>query len=165
MKSAWMVPAAVLLLSAAGPAAASEGSAVETEMLLGEFRGEKLLGAPYAWSLPPLPDAAAEDVSRIRSRAGRFRAVVFLGTWCGDSRRHVPEFMALMEAAGIGETHIRYVGLDREKALPKRFSRYRIDRIPTFVIESGGRELGRIVETPERSLHGDLAALLERIPD
>jgi hypothetical protein len=40
--------------------------------------------------------------------------------------------------------------------------RYRVERVATIIVTRGGAEIGRIVETPEKSLEEDLLDILER---
>lgn len=93
--------------------------------------------------------------------SGDLETVVFLGTWCGDSRREVPHFMRIAEKSGIPTERIRYYGLDRTKKSPDGLTdAYRIERVPTFIFLMGGKEIGRIVELPRSTLEGDLFEIL-----
>src|SRR5512140_3208127 len=41
--------------------------------------------------------------------------IVFLGTWCPDSRREVPRFLKVADEAGIPPERIKLYALDRTK--------------------------------------------------
>jgi thiol-disulfide isomerase/thioredoxin len=87
--------------------------------------------------------------------------VVFLGTWCSDSRREVPHFLKIADQAGIPMSRITLFALDRQKQSPDGTAKhYDIDRVPTFVFLKEGEEVGRIVETPKTTLEGDIVAIL-----
>jgi thiol-disulfide isomerase/thioredoxin len=87
--------------------------------------------------------------------------VVFLGTWCSDSRREVPHFLKIMDQAGIPMTRVTLYALDRQKKTPDgTANRYDIERVPTFVFVKNGDEIGRIVESPKTTLEGDIVAIL-----
>lgn len=102
-----------------------------------------------------------EFVELIRESAGDAEYLVFVGTWCGDSRREVPRFLRIAEEAGIPPERIRLYNLDRTKTSPDGLTaRWEIERVPTFIVLRGGREIGRIVERPRSTLEGDLLMIL-----
>lgn len=88
--------------------------------------------------------------------------VIYLGTWCPDSRREVSRFWRVLDEAG-GELPftVRFVGVDRAKTEPAELvSGADLHYVPTFIVRRGGVEAGRIVETSPRSVEEDLLALL-----
>ncbi|MGA9116906.1 MAG: hypothetical protein WB626_09035 [Bacteroidota bacterium] len=87
--------------------------------------------------------------------------LVFLGTWCGDSRREVPRFLRIIEGGAFPAARARFYGLDRKRSSPGGFERpFNIERVPTFVFLREGAEIGRIVETPLVSLEVDMLRIL-----
>ncbi|MCX6549786.1 MAG: thioredoxin family protein, partial [Acidobacteria bacterium] len=110
---------------------------------------------------PYVPDAAA--IARIKARASDVTVVLIMATWCPDSKRELPRFFAIMDAAGIRESSVTMVGVDRGKkdteGLTERFG---ITRVPTFVFLRNGAEVGRVVErTPTGStLEAEVAWVL-----
>jgi len=119
-----------------------------------------------------IPDG--EIVSRIKKALPEDLSIIcVLGTWCGDSRREVPRFQEVMKTCNIEEKKLKILAVDRSKAesqdptyaelinWSKRVREYLgVKAVPTFIICSGGKELGRIVETPEVSLEEDLLQIL-----
>jgi thiol-disulfide isomerase/thioredoxin len=86
---------------------------------------------------------------------------VIYGSWCRDSKMHVPEFIKVMEKAENPNIRVRYIGVDRKKNDPERLAKKRkIERVPTFIVFQKGKELGRIIETPEISIEDDLVKIL-----
>jgi hypothetical protein len=95
-----------------------------------------------------------------------------MGTWCGDSQREVPRFWRLLADAGNPNLRLNMVAVgragddaaDRVLADLGLGGGYRaehgIEKVPTFIFSQGGRELGRIVETPVVSLGADAAGIL-----
>lgn len=73
--------------------------------------------------------------------------VVFMGTWCDDSKFIIPKLYSITEAAGYSEKGITLFGTDREKTstgnLAEAFS---IINVPTIIVMKAGKEAGRIVE-------------------
>ncbi len=87
--------------------------------------------------------------------------LVFFGTWCPDSRREVPRFLKVVDMARVPADRVRLYALDRTKKSDDGLSeKYRIERVPTFIFERGGREIGRITEAPESTIEGDMVSIL-----
>jgi thiol-disulfide isomerase/thioredoxin len=87
--------------------------------------------------------------------------IVFYGQWCGDSKRQVPRFMRVIEAAGWEQGRIRYYALDRSKKSDDGLTeKYSVELVPTFIFLRNNEELGRIVETPRTTLEGDMIQIL-----
>jgi len=102
-----------------------------------------------------------EFVEMIRQTNSGVQVLVFLGTWCGDSKREVPRFLRIVDAAGISMDRISLYALDRNKASPEGVeARYGIERVPTFIFLKKESEIGRIVETPRTTLEGDILTIL-----
>jgi len=87
--------------------------------------------------------------------------LVFLGTWCPDSRREVPHFLKIADECGIGSSRIRLYALDRSKKSNDGLTdQYHIELVPTFIFLKNGAEIGRITEKPHGSLEADMLAIL-----
>ena len=106
------------------------------------------------------PDAAAAQA--LGTVAPGAEVTVFLGTWCGDSRREVPRLWKAIDAeGGTVPFQIRYVGVDHDKKEPAALIKANDVRyLPTFIVRRGGQEVGRIVETSPHGVEQDLLALL-----
>lgn len=106
------------------------------------------------------PDAgAAKTLGTVEPGA---EVTVFLGTWCGDSRREVSRFWkALDTEGGAVPFQVRYVAVDHAKKEPADLLKENDVRyLPTFIVRRGGHEVGRIVETSPHGVEQDLLALL-----
>lgn len=89
---------------------------------------------------------------------------VFLGSWCGDSRREVSRlFRALEHVASIGPLPftIRFIGVDRAKTAPGFTEGAGLRYVPTIVVRREGVEVGRIVESAPDGVDRSLLALLD----
>lgn len=113
-------------------------------------------------------DAVFKEHKREFKRLFKNRSVqIFMGTWCGDSKREVPRFMKIMDFLDIPKNKIQLIGVNRKK---EAFEGYelgkRIKRVPTFIFyqhEFADRtptEIGRIVEYPVESLEKDMLKIL-----
>ena len=127
----------------------------------------QVLGHGAGWQAEH--DRYAPDVgvvARLRAALGAradLRVTVVYGDWCGDSRVNTPRFAKLWRALGEVATRITYWNVDRRKQEPTGYTaRYLIRKVPTFVIEQGEREVGRIIEWPSTSLEADLLEIVGR---
>lgn len=131
-------------------------------MLVGPTTREKVEAAPE-WvqaEVDAKPDAGvAQGLGTVEPGA---EVTVFLGTWCGDSRREVPRFWkALDTEGGAVPFQIHYVGVDHDKKQPADLLKENDVRyLPTFIVRRGGHEVGRIVESSPHGVEQDLLALL-----
>ncbi len=92
---------------------------------------------------------------------------IFLGSWCGDSKREVPRMLKILDAAGMDTSKVSLVFVDNStdtyKQSPAHEEKNRnIHHVPTFIIYRDQKEAGRIVESPVASLEKDLLAILEQ---
>lgn len=87
---------------------------------------------------------------------------IFLGTWCGDSKREVPRFLKIIEQTGLtSKDKVHLYAVDRKKKLENGLAKKNnIQRVATFIIKNDGEEVGRIVEFPKKSIESDLVKIL-----
>lgn len=86
---------------------------------------------------------------------------IVMGTWCSDSRQHVPDFFAIMDYLGVPDSIITIICVDREKqAVTFSIEDKKIELVPTFIFLKKGAEIGRIIETPQKTLEKDMLSIL-----
>jgi thiol-disulfide isomerase/thioredoxin len=110
-----------------------------------------------------LDTSTVEDlfVPLIRMSYAGERVIIIFGPWCGDSKREVPKFLKLADAAEISVDSVRLYAVDRTKTSDDGITeRYHLEKVPTFIFESDGREVGRIVETPKTTMAADVLEIL-----
>ncbi len=137
-----------------------------TKIIIGEFPIEILQTDDFKWfseGYSKFVIEEKEDFEIIKSKANKFDVLIFLGTWCSDSREYVPKFMKIADEAGIARKHIKMIGLNRDKTLKGLTDKYDIKRVPTFIFLQNGKEIGRIVEHPRVSLTKDIAKIVGQI--
>ena len=84
-----------------------------------------------------------------------------MGTWCGDSRREVPRFYKIIDNLNFDENKITVINVNRKmEAKGIDVQSLEISRIPTFIFCINNKELGRIIETPKKSLEKDLMGII-----
>lgn len=149
------------------PTAEAQGGKVQepakSEDLVGPATREQIEGSSPEWvqaQVDAKPDAAtAKALASVPPGA---EVTIFLGTWCGDSRREVPRFWrGLDETGGAVPFQVSYITVDRLKKEPAGpVTENDVRYLPTFIVRRDGREVGRIVETSPNGIEHDLLALL-----
>lgn len=140
--------------------------------LLGKASRKRLEQAPFGEWYNKNYDSYVVDsaaVSRLRSELAGKQIMVFMGTWCGDSRREVPRFFKILDCCGIDTGAVQLITVaasaDKYKQSPGHEERGRdIFRVPDFIVLDHGRELGRVVESPVTSLEKDLLSIVSGAP-
>lgn len=89
---------------------------------------------------------------------------IVLGTWCGDSKLQVPYFLKVLDAAKLNEKQVEFIAVDGKKETENGLTNnLNIQRVPTFIVsDKSGKELGRIVESPKKSIESDLVEILNK---
>jgi tetratricopeptide (TPR) repeat protein len=92
---------------------------------------------------------------------------IFLGSWCGDSKREVPRMLKVLEAASFDTANIKIIFVDNALNVYKQSPQHEekgknIHHVPTFIVYENDKELNRIVETPVVSLEKDLLSILSK---
>lgn len=130
--------------------------------VIGLTSREEIEAAVPAWRAA----AAAADVEEETARAladvpPGAEVDVYLGTWCGDSRREIGRlFRALERVPEPRPFALRLVGVDRAKTAPGLTEGVELRYVPTIVVRRDGREVGRIVESAPRGIERELLDLL-----
>ena len=135
--------------------------------LLGVCTEERLTRAPYdSWFVKNYNaytlDSATAD--RLKGSLKGKSFVIFMGTWCGDSKREVPRIFRILRYAGIAPSSVQLVMVSDADSLYKQSPGHEekgrdIFRVPDLIVLDHGRELGRIIESPVVSLEKDLLSV------
>ena len=108
------------------------------------------------------------ELTNAISNPGQYTYEVFLGTWCGDSRREVPRMEKIFSEMGIDMSNVLIVTLDRDKISPNGEQEGKdIRYVPTLIVNKDNQEIGRIVESPSSetaTLESDLFEISLCIP-
>ena len=126
---------------------------VSREAILAHNPGWQDLVAAYQ----PKPEA----LERLRGLGREVRIEVYFGSWCSDSMAHVSAFFKVLDLADTPLLQAAYFGVPEAKDKRAPYIEGKdIVKLPTFIVLVGGRELGRIVETPKKSVEEDLVKIL-----
>lgn len=108
----------------------------------------------------------AEAVTSLKNKKDKVQFIVFGGTWCGDTKQLLPQFYKFTKAAGLDETRITLIGVDRKKTTISNLTQaLGIQYVPTFIVMADGKEVGRVVEygkygAPDK----ELGEIIAKIP-
>jgi thiol-disulfide isomerase/thioredoxin len=106
--------------------------------------------------------AQRKIINKIRKLDQDYVIVMVLATWCHDSKEQVPRFYRILDEAGIPADVITGICVDGEKLggdIP--IDNYKLEYVPTFIFYRNGKEIGRIIETPEVSLEEDMLKIID----
>ncbi len=115
-----------------------------------------------------LPDPVVKD--KLKKLVTKDISIqLFLGTWCGDSRREVPRMLKLLDDLDFPGKNLQLIALGGGDSLIKQSPQHEesgkgIFRVPAIIVYRNGIELNRINEFPVTSLEDDLYAILNRQP-
>ena len=138
------------------------------KMLLGTWGKEKLMQEPYSvWFTKNYSDYILDSVvcEQLRSKISGKDFVIFMGTWCGDSKREVPRMFKILDFCGVKSSHIKLTMLNNADSFYKQSPAHEeygmnIHRVPDLIVLENKKEIGRIIESPVTSLEKDLLAIM-----
>jgi len=140
------------------------------DMLIGKCTRSALQTAPFSEWFNTNYDAYKVDsftCTFIKPLLAGKSITIFMGTWCGDSRREVPRVLKMLDCCGFPQNKLSLVMLSNKEGEYKKSPQHdeqgkNIARVPTVIIEEKGTEVGRIIEYPVESLEKDLLAILKK---
>ena len=140
-----------------------------TPILLGKIDKEGLTKVPFnEWFQKNYKAYIVNSalVKTYKASLKGFKIKIFLGTWCGDSKREVPRFYKVLENIHFPLEQLEVVAVDRAANAYKQSPTgeekgLNIHRVPTFVFYKDGQEVNRIVESPKSTFEYDIKAILE----
>lgn len=104
-------------------------------------------------------------VEKIKPLLDDISITIVMGSWCGDSQEQIPNFYKIISLLNFDENKIQLIAVDRKKhareydALVQSLN---IELIPTFIFYKNGKELGRIIESPQETLETDILKILNQ---
>lgn len=135
------------------------------DMLIGEVVKEDFMKEPYiSWFEVNYEEYEVDTsvLKKLKKDIKKTKITVFLGTWCGDTRREVPRFIRILDELNFDHKHVEFIALDRSKAAPGyKPQDFDVQYVPTFIFFKNGKECGRIIESPSESLEMDMANILK----
>lgn len=101
----------------------------------------------------------------LKEKLADYQIKLFLGTWCGDSKRETPKFIKILDTADFPMEQLEIIALDHRKGRYKTSPSgeekgLNIIKVPTIIFFRDGKEVNRIVESPLESLEEDMAQII-----
>jgi hypothetical protein len=141
-------------------------------ILLGYCSQKLLLAPPFnSWFIPNF-DSYQPDSTYLAALEKAFkkkRIEIYAGTWCGESKADLPKFLKILQVAHVDSLQIKLIFLNNTAELFKQSPQHEeagknIVRTPTYIIYSGKKEMGRIIDSPIESFEKDLLKILRNEP-
>jgi tetratricopeptide (TPR) repeat protein len=137
--------------------------------LLGKTSRQRMTQAPFdTWFNKNYADYTIDSntANQLKPLVKNKQFIIFMGTWCGDSRREVPRMYKLLEYCGVKPSQIQLVNVDNRDSVYKQSPGHEerglyISRVPDLLVYDNNKEKGRIVESPVFSLEKDLLAIVD----
>ena len=135
-------------------------------MLVGIIeRGMLENSGDYYWYMPEFEEYQVDSLTldKYDGLLEDKQITVVMGTWCGDSHREVPRFFKILDYLNYSSDKVYLIAVNRQKlGIADEVNELNIERVPTFIIYDKNRnELGRIIESTDKSLEKDLLKILQ----
>ena len=176
-----VIAISIFVLAACAPKMATQQTQpVNTEIidkkgnliLLGKCTRERLARAPFdVWYTKNFDTYTVDSATanQIKPLLKNKQFLLFMGTWCGDSRREVPRIYKILDYCWVKPSQIQLITLNNSDTAYKQSPGHEerglnIRRVPTLLIFENQREVGRVVESPVTSLEKDILAIVTGQP-
>jgi thiol-disulfide isomerase/thioredoxin len=135
----------------------------DTSLLIGTIEHKDIKG--YSWYGKTFSEYTPDQTSvdGLKPFVNDLKVMAVMGTWCSDSHELLPAFYKISEQAGISDNQIELIAVDRKKHCPMPdITSLNIEYVPTFFVFYKGKLVGKIVETPNKTLEADMLELLTK---
>ncbi|WOD44841.1 thioredoxin domain-containing protein [Hwangdonia lutea] len=140
------------------------------ELLLGEISKFDLTKNTFnTWFSKNYDDYLVNKgiAKQLKDSLNQYEIKAFLGTWCGDSKKEVPRFYKVLEAAKFPENQLQVIAVNSTKEAYKQSpdgeeKGLNIHRVPTFIFYKNGKEINRIVEHPKETFERDMLTIVSK---
>jgi tetratricopeptide (TPR) repeat protein len=136
-------------------------------VLLGTHTKKDLQQSPYnAWFDKNYTEYKIDSVTadQLKPFLKNKQFEIFMGTWCGDSKREVPRMFRILEYAGVQPSQIKLVMVDNRDSTYKQSPAHEekgkgIHHVPDLIVYDNEKEMNRVIESPVVSLEQDLLTI------
>lgn len=129
-------------------------------MLIGNTTLEAFDDTSFSWwwnSSYNMYEVDTKTCEQLNEQLDSIDIKIIMGTWCSDSRTEVPHFFKILDKLRYPVENVILINVDREKkGIEDEVKGLNIKFVPTFIFSKDGKELGRIVELPYKSLEKDM---------
>lgn len=133
--------------------------------LWGKCNLEDIKGENYIdWYTKNYEDFNPAPHKGVSASLNDVKVKIFIGSWCGDTKFLLPKFIKSWEAMNLPLSQLEFVAVHYEGELYKQgpnkeTAGLNIHRVPTFIFEKEGKEIGRIVERSVHDLDTDIKCI------
>ena len=139
-----------------------------SKFLVGQITVSDLKSDSYSnwfWTNYDNYDVDASQLQKVKQELKQYNLLLFMGTWCGDSKREVPKIIKILNQMDFPEEQLKIIALDRRRGFYKKSpggEEWGLDirKVPTLIFLKNGKETNRIVENPIESLEKDMSSIL-----
>lgn len=140
----------------------------KTPYLLGKINKSGLEGDNYkSWFTKNHEDYQPKTsiTSEISTELKSYSITLFMGTWCGDSKKEVPRLYKVLEASNFPMEQLTVVAVSRQANMYKQSPQHEeaglnIHRVPIVIFYKNGKEVNRIVEHPVNTFEEDIKNII-----
>ena len=135
-------------------------------MLIGYCTREVFSDSVFAsWFKPEYesykPDSS--NIEELKKDIGDIDITIVMGSWCSDSQWYVPDFYKVLDEANYPSGRVKLIAVDEDKKTEgDEIDSLSIKLVPSFIFYRNGLEIGRVVESPEKSLETDMLGILTK---
>jgi thiol-disulfide isomerase/thioredoxin len=142
----------------------------KTAYLLGKIDKSGLEGDNYkSWFTKNHDDYKPNPsiINSIASELKTYSITLFMGTWCGDSKKEVPKFLKVLEDCNFPIDQLTMIALSSAPDMYKQSPQHEeaglnIHRVPTVIFYKDSKEVNRIVEHPITSFEDDIQHIITK---
>ncbi|MEO8405715.1 MAG: hypothetical protein ABI480_14000 [Chitinophagaceae bacterium] len=160
----FIIPALVLTIICA-----AQNEIKKNDILYGRITKEDLMTAPFnkwfdsSYAVYKPDEEIINAIKKLNTKDISLQ--VFMGTWCGDSRREVPRLLKIVNELGWPATKVTIIAVGSSDSLYKQSPNGEeagkgLYRVPPIIIYKNGAEINRINEFAVMSLERDLLNIL-----
>lgn len=143
----------------------------EDTILIGKINKKRLSSSPYSnWFTKNYSEykPKKESIEFLKTELNQYTITIFMGTWCGDSKREIPRVYKILNDSEFSINRITTIAVSRDETTYKQSlggeqEGLNIHRVPTIIFYKNGKEINRIIETPNMSLEEDMINILKGI--
>lgn len=135
----------------------------EEKILIGKIERSTLSNPDFPWYQRNYQNYNVQDsiINKLKVDFSQIYCKIFLGTWCSDSKREVPRILKIFDLISFKNYEI--IGLGRDKKSSGGEEReLNIQKVPTIIFYKNEKEIGRIIETPTKTLEEDILDILSK---
>lgn len=123
------------------------------EMLIGCCTREALSREPFAaWFNNNYFNYAVDTslIVSLKEKMDRKQFLIFMGTWCGDSKREVPRMLKILDYCGVKPEQVKIIMVSNADSLYKQSPNHEekglnIIKVPTLIVYENTTEINRVV--------------------